>query len=236
MSCAGCGQAGTAWSGLTVTQIQTDGETQLLFKDGSRVLLHFGGLRPLSKTGTLKAGGRELFYAAGYSGGESGCCENLHVFYRSGDTVQAETLERSSYGGAMEVVDLEKADGEAEITAVSEEFYGASLKGCSAFPGIHEGMSEIHVPEFFKPIVDGTLRLENVTASEAYRTALTARLDALAPKIKALAADLKPDADAAALLQIISLRKKAGLPADKSLERFTIDCAGKKRPLVSLLK
>lgn len=230
----GCDSKKTSWTGLSVETILVESESRLVFKEGSRTLLEHEGLRPLHQTGTLAAPGATLFWATAFSGGESGCCENIHVFHKSGGSVLVQTLEKSAYSDGFEVTDLAPADGLGEIVGVSEEFYGKTHAGCQITPGIHEGMSDLHVPIFFKPDISAGLRLEDVTFRPEYSEALKQRLDSLSPAIAKLPAELPaPSADAAALLQVAAARKKAGLPPE-DLARFRILCNGQKIPLAGL--
>lgn len=227
----GCNSNKTAWNGLTV-EVRGDQEPAIVFKDGGRTILDFKMERPTHQTGILAVPGASLFWASAFSGGESGCCENIHVFHKTGGTVMVQSLEKSGYSGAFEVVDLAAADGFGEIVSVSEDFYGRSLGDCPLTPGVHEGMSDLYIPEFYKPAVDGGLHLENVTFAPAYSAALKTRLEALAPAIAALPQELEaPSADLAALLQYREFRKKAGLAADPALNRFRIKCETRTIPL-----
>lgn len=227
----GCSSNRISWNGLTVEIRTEESESRLIFRDGTKTIFEQEGLRPLHKTGTLNAPGAVLFWATAFSGGESGCCENIHVFRQASAAIEVQTLEKSGYSDAFEVTDLAPADGFGEIVGVSEEFYGQTHSGCRITPGIHEGMSDLRVPVFFKPDLAGSLRLTDVTFMPAYADALRQRLDALSPAIAKLPAELPaPSADAAALLQVAAARKKAGLPAE-NLERFRILCDGQKLPI-----
>ncbi len=228
----GCNSSKTAWNGLTVELRTGEAESAILFKDGSKTLFEFEMQRPPHQTGILAAPGASLYWASAFSGGESGCCENIHVFHKTGGTVMVQTLEKSGYSGSFEVMDLAAADGFGEIVSVSEEFYGKSQADCQITPGLHEGMSDLHVPEFWKPAIEGGLHLENITFAPAYAAALKARLESLAPGIDAMPAELKaPSADIAALLQYRETRKKAGLAPDPKLDRFQVKCEKRTLPL-----
>jgi hypothetical protein len=231
----GCNSNKTAWNGLSVELRTNETESALVFKEGARTVFTFEMTRPPHQTGTLSVPGASLYWATAFSGGESGCCENIHIFHKTGGTVMVQTLEKSGYSGSFEVMDLAPADGFAEIVSVSEEFYGKDFAGCRVTPGLHEGMSDLHVPEFWKPVTQGGFHLENVTFAPAYAAELKTRLEHLASRIEALPAELEaPGADVAALLQYRETRKKAGLPPDAKLDRFRVKCETKTIPFSAL--
>ncbi|MCE9596784.1 MAG: hypothetical protein K8S54_02355 [Spirochaetia bacterium] len=100
-----------------------------------------------------------------YSGGESGCCNQMDFVLRKGETLKTTTISETAYADAPSIRDIDQ-DGIDELITTNTDFYGLADKSneCRLTPGIHEGISNLRFPNALHVVStkDG-LSLEDVT-------------------------------------------------------------------------
>ncbi|MBL8018342.1 MAG: hypothetical protein JNM27_01635 [Leptospirales bacterium] len=82
-----------------------------------------------------------------FSGGESGCCFQMDLLQRKGNSLRTSSISTTAYGAAPEIRDVD-SNGVDEIIVTNTDFYGRSHKSdaCELTPGIHQGISDLRFP------------------------------------------------------------------------------------------
>lgn len=238
------------WSGFTVWLEEEPGEatgTVLRFRNPKGAVVHAEDVRPPVTTGTMSTAYGRFFTAASFSGGESGCCLNLHVFYPHEAIVGGLLLQSTAYGGPITVRDL-NGDGIDEIRVDSVQAYGLTAnvgtknQRCEAAltPGVHMGLSDIRIPQYLHINKKKVFDFEDVTFTPPLQKALTAELAGAESRLAAIPRTIEaPSADLAALFQIFRARRAVSGEKD-ALQRIRkiginvkYECDGKKQAAVN---
>ncbi len=213
------------WNSLSVWQETGDGdppEAVLRFQNAKGAVLHKEELRSPITTGFIRTAFGRFLTAANYSGGESGCCQNLHIFFPLADKIGRVTVEATSYGAPIAVRDL-NGDGIDEIRVDAAIGYGIILdlgskeRACETAltPGIHVGLSEIRMPQYLHLSRQKSAFLEeDVTLTKPLQKSLTTELTQAENRLAGLGRVLDaPSADLAAAFQVF--RARAAVTGEK---------------------
>ncbi|MDX1958262.1 MAG: hypothetical protein SFU98_06795 [Leptospiraceae bacterium] len=144
-------QSKLKWNNFLVQKYKKEHDTVSILNAKSKKLIYKEDFHLINKMGFYRAGKNNLLAIEYYSGGESGCCMDLDIYFFK-NKIQKLSFENLGYADFPPmIVDLD-ADGYEEIRTTSEKFYGYSFNQkefqCPLTPGSYEGFSKFQFPVY----------------------------------------------------------------------------------------